>query len=126
MNKFMPYNMAELAKRSGRGNNNTAFNKFKKTAHSFRNKTGSCVGLLKMKMSIIEDKRNSAGYDMIKFFFKLVINFFGIKCTDFRNLFCFIVIVYIEIICVQNLPIKFIVLNFISSKKIKLPEAKLR
>ena len=80
------------------GNNHPAFNKFKKAANAFRYKRGGYIGLLKVQMRAVENKRDTAIDGEVKFVFQIAIALLGKVSTSFCQVLHFRIVVYIEVV----------------------------
>jgi hypothetical protein len=116
VHKLVPYYVSEFPHRAGVWNYNAPFDEFKKTSYTFRNHAGCYIRLLKVKMRTVKYKRYAVRYIVEKLLLKNFVTLLGKISSSLCKVFHFLIIIDIEVLGLQNMPIEVSVLDFIPAE----------
>ncbi len=118
--KLVPDHVPEMIIGTIVRNDDSSFYEFKEPTDSLRYESRRRVGLLEMKMGAVENERDSCGNRVIEFLFENLETFFGEISALFGKVIHPRIEMDVEMFSPKDLPVKFGVLNLVSSEVVEL------
>jgi len=112
--------MPKIPHRAVVRDDDSTFEELKEPSDTFRDKAGSGVGLLEVEMRAVKNERDAVADVVVELLFKDLVALFRKERSALGEVFHFGIVIDVEVVSFQNMPVEIGVLDFIASEIEKL------
>ena len=120
VDEFVPDHVAKIPHRPVVGNHDATLEKLEEAADSFGDKSGGRIGLLKVEMGAVKNERDAVCDVVTELLLEDPVALLRQKCAALGKIDHLRIVINIEVLGLEHVPVEIGVLNFILSEVEKL------
>ncbi len=120
VNELVPDHVAKIPHRPVVGDHDAALEKLEEPADSFGDESGGGIGLLKVEMGAVKNERDAVRDVVAELLLEDFVAFLGEKCAALGKIDHLRIVIDVEVLGLEHVPVEIGVLNLILSKVKKL------